>query len=84
VDVVVLRWAYKKVREYARRFKFYRGEVQEGHPLFPSTSAAAVQVNATPVAASAPDLVYTAEDDALIDEFHRNKGLSECVYSLLN
>jgi len=71
---VVLRWAYKKVREYARRLKFYRGEVPAAHPPFPETSPAALRANATPVAASAPDLEYTAEDDDLIDAFHRKTG----------
>lgn len=65
--MAVLRWAYKKTREYARRFKFYRGEVQASHPLFSSTSQAAAHQNATgPVAVSAPDIVYTAEDDRKI------------------
>ena len=74
--MVILRWAYKKVREYARRLKCYRGEIPTAHPPFAPTSAAALQVNADPVLSSAPDLEYTAEDDALIDEFHRRTGLS--------
>ena len=76
----MLRWAYKKVREYARRLKFYRGELPAAHPSFAPTSAAALQVNATPVPPSAPDLEYTAEDDALIDEFHRRTGLLESSF----
>ena len=52
----------------------YRGELPEWHPAFPAGSDAASKVVNTPVGIDAPKLVYTAEDDAAIDEFHRNRG----------
>jgi len=73
-DLTALRWGYKKCREYGRRLKFYRGELPPVHPAFPLTSAAALTPGALPVPVSAPDIEYSAEDDVLIDEFHRNIG----------
>ena len=73
-DVIALRWGYKKCREYGRRLKYYRGELPPVHPAFPPASAAVLTPGALPVAMSAPDIEYTAEDDALIDQFHRNIG----------
>ncbi|KAF8813030.1 alcohol oxidase [Phlegmacium glaucopus] len=71
-DLVVLRWTYKHVREIARRMEFYRGELLVGHPTFPDGSQAATQQHAsTPVEISAPKIVYSKEDDDVIDEFHR-------------
>ncbi|KAF5327596.1 hypothetical protein D9619_004114 [Psilocybe cf. subviscida] len=70
-DVVILRWAYKKFREIARRMKFFRGEVIPGHPTFPSGSAATTAVASGPIDINAPDIVYTKEDDAAIDDYHR-------------
>lgn len=46
----------------------YRGELPSGHPRFPAGSAAAAQPAADgPVAADAPRIRYTAEDDAAIE-----------------
>ena len=70
-DVVVLRWAYKHVREIARRMEFYRGDVQVGHPTFAEGSQAATQPAGTSVEISASKIVYSKEDDDAIDEFHR-------------
>ncbi|KAF8164002.1 alcohol oxidase-like protein [Pholiota molesta] len=70
-DVVVLRWAYKRAREYARRLKYYRGDLVTAHPRFKLGSAAAPNLVASPVALSAPDIVYSPEDDEAIDEFTR-------------
>jgi choline dehydrogenase-like flavoprotein len=68
-------WAYKKQREIARRMPSFRGELDIGHPAFPSGSAAAL----TTIAADAPpvdpdtvsDIAYTREDDAAIEAFVR-------------
>ena len=74
-DIVILRWAYKHVREIARRMEFYRGDLQVGHPNFAEGSQAATQQAGTPVEISAPKIVYSKEDDDAIDEFHRRSGL---------
>ena len=73
-DLVILRWAYKHVREIGRRMESYRGEVQVEHPTFAEGSRAATQAIATPVEISAPKIVYSKEDDDAIDEFHRRTG----------
>ena len=73
-DLVILRWAYKHVREISRRMEFYRGEVQVEHPTFAEGSQAATHGTGTPVEISAPKIVYSKEDDDAIDEFHRRTG----------
>jgi alcohol oxidase len=73
-DLVILRWAYKHVREIARRMEFYRGDLQIGHPTFAEGSQAATQQAGTPVEVSAPKIVYSKEDDDAIDKFHRRSG----------
>ena len=82
--MVTFRWAYKKFREFARRMKFYRGEIPSSHPAFPEGSAAAAMSTAAgPVAMTAPDIVYTKEDDEAIDRFNREGGESSCCDRLL-
>ncbi|KAG6821335.1 hypothetical protein H0H93_000196 [Arthromyces matolae] len=73
-DVGVLRWAYKRGRELARRMSVYRGEFVHGHPDFPEGSKAVANPSAQPVEVSSPDILYTAEDDKAIDEYHRKTG----------
>ncbi|ESK91954.1 alcohol oxidase-like protein [Moniliophthora roreri MCA 2997] len=70
-DVAVLRWGYKRSREFARRVKSYRGEHAPEHPKFPEGSAAAASVASGPVDINAPDIVYTAEDDKAVDDYSR-------------
>ncbi|KIK56903.1 hypothetical protein GYMLUDRAFT_46795 [Collybiopsis luxurians FD-317 M1] len=71
-DVAIIRWAYKHARELARRMKSYRGEHALGHPKYPEGSAASVVPHASgPVSISAPEIVYTAEDNKAIDDFLR-------------
>ncbi|KAJ7170887.1 GMC oxidoreductase-domain-containing protein [Mycena crocata] len=70
-DVAVLRWSYKWAREMARRMDSYRGEFAPDHPNFPAGSAAACGEAKGPVPVSAPDIVYSVEDDEAIDNFHR-------------
>jgi alcohol oxidase len=73
IDIQACRWAYKAQREIARRRGLYRGEVESAHPPFPPTSnAACIQVNET-LSEDVQDIVYTAEDDALIDQFVRER-----------
>ncbi|KAG1846418.1 GMC oxidoreductase-domain-containing protein [Suillus subalutaceus] len=71
-DIVPLDFGYKRTREIFRRMASYRGEVTAGHPNFPEGSAAACREASGPVDLSAPDIVYTAEDDEAINQFHRD------------
>ncbi|KAG1847110.1 GMC oxidoreductase-domain-containing protein [Suillus tomentosus] len=71
-DIVPINFAYKKMREIYRRLPSYRGEVAVGHPKFPEGSAAACGEASGPVDLNAPDIIYTAEDDVAIDNYHRD------------
>ena len=73
-DLITFRWAYKRIREHARRMKFYRGEVLSSHPRFPKGSPAEARSSAMPVEITAPDIIYTKEDDEAIDLFNREIG----------
>ncbi|KAJ3518992.1 hypothetical protein NMY22_g13408 [Coprinellus aureogranulatus] len=70
-DLSAFRWMYKHLREIGRRMPFYRGEIPEFHPAFPADSDAACKVDNVPASLDAPNIVYTAEDDAAIDHYHR-------------
>ncbi|KAG2755335.1 GMC oxidoreductase [Suillus brevipes Sb2] len=70
-DIIPLDFSYKKMREIFRRMDSYRGEFTAGHPDFPEGSAAACRAASGPVDLNAPDLVYTAEDDEAISQYHR-------------
>ncbi|KAJ6524290.1 GMC oxidoreductase-domain-containing protein [Mycena vulgaris] len=70
-DVAVLRWSYKWSREMARRMDSYRGEFAPDHPHFAAGCPAACGETEGPVPISAPDIVYSAEDDEAIDRYHR-------------
>ncbi|KAJ8597332.1 alcohol oxidase, partial [Rhizopogon salebrosus TDB-379] len=70
-DIVPLHFGYKKTREICRRMPSYRGEVPARHPRFPEGSAAACGEACGPVDLNAPDIVYTAEDDAAIEQYCR-------------
>ncbi|KAG2757782.1 GMC oxidoreductase [Suillus brevipes Sb2] len=71
-DIVPLNFGYKKLREIYRRMPSYRGEVAAFHPRFPEGSAAVCGEVAGPVDLNAPDIIYTAEDDEAIEQFHRD------------
>ncbi|KAG2121378.1 GMC oxidoreductase-domain-containing protein [Suillus cothurnatus] len=71
-DIVPLDFGYKKTREIFRRMASYRGEIAVGHPDFPEGSAATCREASGPVDLNAPDIVYTAEDDEAISQFHRD------------
>ncbi|SPN99284.1 related to choline dehydrogenase and related flavoproteins [Cephalotrichum gorgonifer] len=75
VDIKKALWAYKKQREIFRRMDIYRGEWAPGHPPFPAGSAAA---SLGPDSGQGPlsdvkDIVYTPEDDAVIEKWLREK-----------
>ncbi|VUC20397.1 unnamed protein product [Clonostachys rosea] len=72
IDLQKHRWAYKKHREIARRIGVFRGEYAPDHPPFPSSSkAACVELDSSPQ--NMTDIEYSADDDAIIDDWVRNK-----------
>lgn len=73
IDVKKLVWAYKKSREIMRRMSVYRGEHQPWHPPFPSSSAAVCTKVDAPLPDDVKDIAYTAEDDAVIEQYIREK-----------
>ncbi|KZT03334.1 GMC oxidoreductase [Laetiporus sulphureus 93-53] len=80
-DLALLRWLYKRSREFARRLPYYRGEYLPGHPNFAPHSAAAGRASAQPVEISAPNLVFNEEDDKAIDD-HTRASVSTIWHSL--
>lgn len=74
-DLAILRWAYKRSREIMRRLPVYRGAVPQSHPTFPEGSKAMTTAETGPVDLTAPKIIYTADDDAAIDDYHRRTGM---------
>ncbi|KAI0337230.1 alcohol oxidase [Trametopsis cervina] len=72
-DLELLKWAYKREREYARRMPSYRGEFAPMHPEFAKNSAAACKGEAEHVATDAPDIEYTSEDEKVIEDYIRKR-----------
>ncbi|KAI1861939.1 hypothetical protein JX265_009442 [Neoarthrinium moseri] len=70
VDLKKHVWIYKKHREIIRWMKVYRGELAPGHPPFPAYSQAAPITINNPLE-DVKDIKYTAEDDAIIEEWIR-------------
>ncbi|RYP77333.1 hypothetical protein DL771_001128 [Monosporascus sp. 5C6A] len=70
LDLKSLRWTYKKQREVARRMEVFRGELASGHPPFPKASKA-VCIDTDGPLADIRDIEYSAEDDAIIDQWVR-------------
>ncbi|KAI3339111.1 alcohol oxidase-like protein [Ustulina deusta] len=58
-------------REIARRRSVYRGEVPQGHPPFAANSDAACIDIAEALPETIPNIQYTPEDDATIDQWLR-------------
>lgn len=73
-DLELLRWGYKRSREFARRMPSYRGEYADWHPKFPEGSEAAAKGDVDPVPFDAPNLKWTAEDDKAIDKYIQEYG----------
>jgi alcohol oxidase len=70
VDVKMHVWAYKKQREILRRMPLCTGELPGGHPTFAANSGAAkFRLDD----GSIQDIVYTAEDDEVIESFLRDR-----------
>ena len=61
--------------------KYYRGELVIAHPDFPSGSSATPKAS-EPVDINTPDIIYTKDDDAAIDKFHRETGEPMLFYSI--
>jgi len=70
-DAAVLRWAYKRSREFTRRMRMYRGEYSAGHPKFRKGSPAECRPAEGPVGIDEPNIVYSKEDDEAIDQYHK-------------
>ena len=49
----------------------YRGEVVDGHPVFPPDSKLHPRAHDGPVPVSEPDLVYSEEDEKAIEDYVR-------------
>ena len=74
-DVKPLTWAYKFVREIARRMPHFRGEPAPLHPAFAPDSAAAVVEHAEgPVPLDAPRINYSEEDERALEAYARATG----------
>ena len=73
--MAAMKWTYKKMFEFARRMRFYRGAVKSSSPSYKEGSQAAAAIAANePAPGDAPDLVYDAEDDKVLDSFIRDSG----------
>ncbi|KAI0104647.1 GMC oxidoreductase [Nemania sp. FL0031] len=69
LDIKMLKWAYKKGREIARRTPSYRGEFAALHPPFPADSqAACITFDEPRDTADLKDIEYTAEDDKILEQ----------------
>ncbi|KAI0398125.1 alcohol oxidase-like protein [Xylariaceae sp. FL0594] len=71
VDLKKCMWAYKKMREIARRMDTYRGEVARTHPPFPPSSQAACVEIGSPLGRDIADIRYTPEDDRILAQWIR-------------
>jgi alcohol oxidase len=63
-DLTMQVWAYKMMREIARRLPYYKGELELGHPQFPQGSKATFSEGVE-------EYVYDEQDDRVIEEWIR-------------
>jgi alcohol oxidase len=71
-DMKPLVWAYKFSREVARRMLYFRGEPAVAHPSFaPGGPASIIGHTNGPIALDAPRIVYSAEDERVLEEWIR-------------
>ena len=74
-DLRPLAWAYKFMREIARRLPHFRGEPAVLHPKFvPGGPASVVEHADGPIPFDAPRIVYSEEDERALEEFARANG----------
>ncbi|KAK4200735.1 putative GMC oxidoreductase [Triangularia verruculosa] len=71
VDVKMHVWLYKTQREIVRRMSVYRGEVSVCHPPFPEGSKAKAIELSSQLDGEVPNIEYTHEDDAVIEQWVR-------------
>ena len=77
-DVRPLAWGYKFVREIAQRMPHFRGEPPTMHPAFnPGGTAAIVEHADGPVAFDAAPIVYSEEDERVLETYAR--ATSACL-----
>jgi len=79
-DLALLKWGYKRTREFARRMACYRGEYAPSHPEFSEESAAFCK-DMLPVDVTAPDIQYSEEDEIAIENYTR-KSVATAWHSL--
>jgi choline dehydrogenase-like flavoprotein len=65
----MLVWAFKKQREIVRWLDCYRGELAQSHPPYPEASKAASVKLHGPLPRPVHDIEYTAEDDAILEDW---------------
>jgi hypothetical protein len=71
----LLIWGYKFLREIARRMPHFGGEPPDLHPAFaPGWPASIVAHAEGPVAFDMPRIVYSEDDERVLEEFARAKG----------
>lgn len=66
-------YAYKVQREIMRRMHCYRGEVPEWNPRFAANSSAAIVCADHPLPDGVPNIVYSPEDEAVLERYIRDK-----------
>ena len=75
-DVRPLMWGYKFQREIARRMPHFRGEPSVLHPAFPPGGPASIIEHANgPIPFDTPPIVYSEEDERVLEEFVRAQGV---------
>jgi alcohol oxidase len=68
-------WTYKFAREIARRMPHYRGEPSMLHPAFAQGGpASVVEHTEGPVSFDAPRVVYSEEDERVLEAYVRANG----------
>jgi alcohol oxidase len=74
-DLLAARMLYKVQRDIMRRMRTYRGELAATHPAFaPASRAACVELDAPLPEDAPPRIEYSADDDAAIDRWVREKA----------
>ncbi|XDG07775.1 hypothetical protein ABKA04_007390 [Annulohypoxylon sp. FPYF3050] len=76
IDIKKCMWAYKSQREIVRCMYVYRGEVAPAHPPFSTSSKAACVELDGPLGRDVPDIDYTSEDDATLEQWIRENVAS--------
>ena len=78
--MALLKWGYKRAREFARRMTCYRGEYVANHPTFSQDSVALCKEEIKPISSDSADLEYTEEDEKAIDTYTRKYGQRPSIF----